>query len=239
MRKSRAERKNSLWRISMAAVVLLAGLSQEIPAEAARGAKTMKIFPGEGTVQLPKPAVRGTVSVEEALQKRSSVRDFSAQPLTVAQVSQLLWAAQGTTRSWGARTAPSAGALYPLELYVVLPEGLFRYRSRVHELERISAGDLRSPLGGAALGQGPVREAAAVFVIAGVQERTSGKYGVRSERYVKIEAGHAAQNLMLQAVSLGLGSVPIGAFHDEKVRQVLGLPAGQEPLYLVPVGRPR
>jgi len=239
MTKYRAGRKGSLRRIALVAVVLLAGLSQANPAEAARGVKTMKIFPGEGTVRLPKPAVRGTVSVEEALQKRSSVRDFSAQPLTAAQISQLLWAAQGTTRSWGARTAPSAGALYPLEMYVALPEGLFRYRSRGHELERMSALDLRGPLGGAALGQGPVREAAAVFVIAGVQERTAVKYGTRSERYVKIEAGHTAQNLMLQAVSLGLGSVPIGAFHDGQVRQVLGLPAGQEPFYLIPVGHPR
>lgn len=140
------------WIAVSAAVFLLAGLSQAIPAETAKGVKTMKIFPGEGTVRLPAPAVRGTVSVEEALQKRSSVRDFSVRPLTAAQVSQLLWAAQGTTRSWGARTAPSAGALYPLELFVVLPEGLFRYRSRGHELERVSAGDLRGPLGGAALG---------------------------------------------------------------------------------------
>jgi SagB-type dehydrogenase family enzyme len=185
---------------------------------------------------LPSPVHKGKLSLEDTLKKRESVRSFSSKPLTKEELSQLLWAIQGTTRSWGARTAPSAGALFPLEIYVVLKEGVFRYSVKGHHLVRIMEQDLRNTLSKAALGQDCIVEAPAVFVIAAVYERTSRKYGNRAERYVKMEAGHAGQNLLLQAVSLGLGAVPVGAFQDEQVQQALHLPVNHEPLYLIPVG---
>lgn len=192
------------------------------------------------TIDLPAPALKGTASLEEALAGRRSRRRFGPGDLERAQVAQLLWAAQGVNRSEnGRRTAPSAGALYPLELYVVDANGVFRYLPGVHELEERSVADKRRELAEAALGQGALRRAPVVFVIAAVYTRTSRKYGVeRGARYVHMEAGHAAQNLLLQATALGLDSVPIGAFHDAEVQAVLGLPGDHAPLYLIPVGRP-
>lgn len=190
-------------------------------------------------IKLPTPVYKGTMSLEETLKKRASVRGFSSHPLKLEELSQLLWALQGTTRDWGGRTAPSAGALFPLEIWVVLKEGVFHYLQRDHQLICIVKQDLRAELAAAALGQDCVREAPAVFVITALYERVSLKYGSRAERYVKIEAGHAGQNLLLQAVSLGLGAVPIGAFHDDRIKKVLNLPAGHEPLYLIPAGRKR
>ena len=192
------------------------------------------------TIQLPRPARSGVVSLEEALSQRRSARRFAPGPLSERQLSQLLWAAQGTTSSEGYRTAPSAGALYPLEIYVVLPTGFYHYRPDRHRLDRVSAEDLRPALCRAALEQEAIREAETVFVMTAVYERTVLKYGTeRSPRYVHLEAGHAAQNLLLEAVALGLGAVPIGAFHDAEVQRVLSLPRNQQPLYLIPVGRPR
>ena len=189
---------------------------------------------------LPAPQRTGKVSLEEALARRRSVREFKKQPPTDQELSQLLWAAQGITRPDGCRAAPSAGALYPLELYVAMQEGLFHYQSHSHRLIRRSERDLRAELAGAALDQAAVSEAPVVFVIAAVYERTARKYGpARTPRYVHLEAGHAAQNLLLEAVALGLGGVPVGAFHDERVQAVLGLPADHKPLYLIPVGHPR
>jgi len=198
--------------------------------------KKMDLSQDSFVINLPSPAQKGKMSLEEALKKRESVRSFSSDPLTKEDLSQLLWAVQGITRNWGARTAPSAGALFPLEIYVVLKEGFFRYSPKGHNLVRIIQQDLRNTLSKAALGQNCIGEAPAVFVIAAVYERTSRKYGNRAERYVKMEAGHAGQNLLLQAVSLGLGAVPVGAFQDEQVQQVLHLPVNHEPLYLIPVG---
>jgi SagB-type dehydrogenase family enzyme len=198
--------------------------------------KKMDLSQDSFVINLPSPAQKGKMSLEEALKKRESVRSFSSDPLTKEDLSQLLWAVQGITRNWGARTAPSAGALFPLEIYVVLKEGFFRYSPKGHNLVRIMQQDLRNTLSKAALSQNCIGEAPAVFVIAAVYERTSRKYGNRAERYVKMEAGHAGQNLLLQAVSLGLGAVPVGAFQDEQVQQALHLPVNHEPLYLIPVG---
>jgi SagB-type dehydrogenase family enzyme len=203
------------------------------------GGETMTVTSGERVIELPEPALKGVVSFEEALAARRSVRDFADDRLTEKELSQLLWSAQGITRSWGGRTAPSAGALYPIELYIVLPEGLFRYVSRGHKLVRISDQNLFRSLAGAALGQECVQHAPAVIVITALYERTERKYGRRGERYVKMEVGHAAENILIQAVSLGLGAVPIGAFYDDKVSRVLNLPEDHEPLYLIPVGRER
>lgn len=192
------------------------------------------------TIPLPAPAQQGRLSLEEALARRRSVRAYTQEPLTPRELGQLLWAAQGITSSQGLRTAPSAGARYPLELYAVLPEGVYRYEPQRHQLAHHLAGDRRPELYAVALRQEAVLQAAAVIVITAVYRRTAERYGAeRTPRYVHMEIGHAAQNVLLQAVALNLAAVPIGAFHDEQVQGVLALPADQAPLYLIPVGHPR
>ncbi len=191
-------------------------------------------------VALPPPQTSGAVPFEEVLLRRRSVRQFEEDPLTQEQLSQLLWAAQGLTDPRGFRTAPSAGALYPLELYLATADGAFHYAPSNHALQEVASEDRRPDLWRAALRQEAVRQAPAVFALAAVYERTSAKYGAqRSPRYVHLEAGHAAQNLLLQAVALGLGGVPIGAFDDEAVQAALGLAVEEKPLYIIPVGHPR
>ena len=195
------------------------------------------------TIQLPEPASAGDRSLEELLQQRRSVRDYPDAALPLADISQLLWAAQGITHPAGLRTAPSAGALYPLELYVVagnvagLAAGVYHYRADGHRLTRMHGGDQRKPLAQAALEQTWVGGAAAVVVIAAVYDRTTRKYGQRGVRYVHMEVGHAAENLFLQAEALGLATVVVGAFRDDEVAGVLQLPADVRPLALMPVGR--
>lgn len=184
------------------------------------------------------------MSVEAALLQRHSVREYSGDPLTLVELSQLLWAAQGVTHSRGMRTAPSAGALYPLELYVIvgrvdgLEKGLYRYRIGDHDLQEVSREDLQDELTAAALGQDCVADAAAVIVIAGVVERSAVKYGERALRYVHMEVGAVAENVYLQATALGLGTVYVGAFRDARVKQVLRMPEAEEPYAILPVGRP-
>jgi SagB-type dehydrogenase family enzyme len=188
-------------------------------------------------IMLPAPSPKGNLTLEEALAKRRSVREFSDVPLTLEELGQLLWAAQGITHPLGYRSAPSAGALYPLEVYVILREGVYQYDPLEHRLFSHQQGDLRLALHEAALQQEAVLKAPAIFVIAAVYERTEKKYGEeRSPRYVHLEAGHAAQNLLLQAVALDLSAVPVGAFYDQKIIEVLSLPADHQPLYLIPVG---
>ena len=196
-------------------------------------------------MQLPAPRYESETSVEEALVQRRSVREYADENLTLEELSQLLWAAQGSTAPWGGRTAPSAGALYPLELYVVvgavdgLESGVYRYRPHEHELEKVKDGDVRAALSDAALGQEFIQEAAIDIVFTAVYERTTVKYRERGIRYVYMEAGHAAQNVYLQAVALDLGTVTVGAFFDEDVSAVVGLHAQENPLYIMPVGRKR
>lgn len=201
--------------------------------------KKMNPSPESRIVELPPPALRWKTSLEETLKKRESVRNFSSRSLDSKELSQLLWAAQGVTRKWGARTAPSAGGLFPLEIYVATKDGVFHYLPQKHHLVRTIEQDLRNALAQAALGQDCIREAPAVFVIAAVYERMAGKYGSRAERYVKMEVGHASQNILLQAVAMGMGAVPVGAFYDEQVKNVLQLPRSHDPLYLISVGFPR
>ncbi|MCL5005104.1 MAG: SagB/ThcOx family dehydrogenase [Acidobacteria bacterium] len=191
-------------------------------------------------VQLPAPEQKGKMSVEEALARRRSIREFSRESLNERELSQLLWAAQGITHPDGLRTAPSAGALYPLEIYVATANGFYHYEPNPHRLIQLSDRDLRAALRRAALDQEAITQAPAVFVLAAVYERTSRKYGTaRAPRYVHMEVGHAAENLLLEAVALGLGGVTIGAFEDEAVKIVLTLDGNCKPLYLIPVGHPR
>ena len=191
------------------------------------------------SIELPPPRLEGAISLEETLAQRRSKRSFTRQGLSLEQVSQLLWAAQGITyKPYGFRTAPSAGALYPLELYLVSPDGVYHYLPEGHALERVLEGDVRAQLCEAALGQSAVREGAVCIVVTAVYERTQVKYGPLAQRFVHLEAGHAAQNILLQAVALGLGAVPIGAFYEGQVQQALSLPSDHCPLYVIPVGHP-
>jgi len=190
-------------------------------------------------IKLPAPVASGDYSLEELLVARRSVRSFTDTPLTLAEIGQLCWAAQGITNERGFRTAPSAGALYPLELYCVTADGVCHYLSRDHALEVLSRDNVIAPLADAAVGQACVSGAPCVFVFSAVYARTSAKYGDRAERYVHMEVGHAAQNLLLEAVALGLGGVPVGAFYDERVAEILGLPEDHAPLMLLPAGHPR
>ncbi len=196
-------------------------------------------------VKLPEPRRQGELSVEEALQKRRSIREYAPGPLKLEDVAQILWSAQGFNDPAGYRTAPSAGALYPLEVYLVvgdvsdLPAGVYHYRPRPHDLVLVKSGDLRRPLFSASLRQECVRDAPAVLAIAGVYERTARKYGKRARRYVQMEVGHAAQNVYLQAAANGLATVIVGAFDDGDVQKVLGLQVDHEILALMPLGRSR
>jgi SagB-type dehydrogenase family enzyme len=197
------------------------------------------------SVALPAAKRTGKLEVEAALGARRSVREFAARALSLAELSQLLWAAQGTTTADGRRTAPSAGALYPLEVSVVavnvtgLPAGVYRYRPDGHRLLPVATGDRRRALAAAALEQDWMRPAPAALVIAAVFARSERKYGERAARYVHFEAGCAAENVALQAVALGLGTVVVGAFQDREVQAVAALDADERPLAILPVGRPR
>lgn len=179
------------------------------------------------------------MTLAAALAARRSVRDFAATAITPAELAQLLWAAQGVSSDRGGRTAPSAGALYPLTMYAAVPSGLYRYTAEGSRVAQVLTDDLRARLAKAALGQDWLAAASVVLVITADVGRTAQRYGARAERYVQLEAGHAAQNLLLQATALGLGATPVGAFDDDQVGRVLQLPARERPLYLVPVGRPR
>ncbi len=195
------------------------------------------------TIQLPAPRTSGDVSVEQALQARRSVRSYQDAPLDLAQISRIVWSAQGIASPRGFRTAPSAGALYPLELYVIagqvenLPPAIYKYDAPAHTLIKTVTGDKRTQLSRAALRQGAIKNAPAVLMLCAVYERMTGKYGQRGIRYVHMEVGHAAQNACLQAIALGLNTVVIGAFRDTEVKAIAQLPADEQPLYFVPVGR--
>jgi SagB-type dehydrogenase family enzyme len=198
---------------------------------------------GNTMIKLPKPRYDSDVSLEKSLVKRRSVREYTHEPITLEDVSQLLWAGQGITSGWGGRTSPSAGALYPLELYVIvgnvdgLARGAYKYNPKGHALAMVIEGDLRSQLADAALGQSAIKNGAVDIVLTSINQRTTKKYGDRGIRYVLIEIGHAAQNICLQATAMELGSVMIGAFRDEEVRGLLKLPEEAAPLYIIPIGK--
>ncbi len=209
------------------------------------GAGGLTLSPGRaqerGSLPLPAPRRGGGMPLAEALQRRRSVRRFAQRPLALAELSQLLWAAQGVSAP-GRRTAPSAGALYPLELLLIarqvegLAGGAYRFQPEAQTLQRSEAAVTTADLQRAALGQAAVTEAAAAVVLTAVAVRSAGKYAARSARYIAFEAGAAAQNLALQSVALGLGSVVIGGFDDVALATLLQLPAGEQPLCLLAIG---
>ncbi len=227
--------------VLVTALLLIYGIGQREPVLAASFTPSLEVK--KMRIKLPKPKYNSDVSLEESLIKRRSVRDYTGEVLTLEEVSQLLWAAQGTTSARGFRTAPSAGALYPLELYLIvgdvqdLATGIYLYKPKKHELVMIAGKDVRQQLAGAALGQSSVKNGAIDLVFTAVYRRITRKYGDRGIKYVHMEIGHAAQNVCLQATAMNLGVVTIGAFNDKEVKKLLNLPKDEEPLYIIPVGK--
>jgi SagB-type dehydrogenase family enzyme len=198
-----------------------------------------------GLMQLPEPTYDGTVSVERAIKERRTIRAFRPDSMGMAQLSQLLWAAQGITdERRGFRSAPSGGALYPLDVYVVVGErgveglraGIYRYHPAHHSLESIGPGDGRKKVAGAALSQTWIATAPVIFIITAEYERITQKYGERGIRYAHIEVGHVGENIFLQAGALGLGAGIVGAFRDASVAEAINAPGEHEPLIIIPVG---
>lgn len=200
---------------------------------------------GHASIPLPKPSLNGKVSVEKAIKERRTIRDFKDRFLSLTHLSQLLWAAQGITDpTIGRRAAPSGGALYPLDIYVLIGEngvekmeaGVYHYLPKEHSVLPISKGDRRKEIASASLSQMWMTKAPVIFVITGEYKRITGKYGERGIRYALIEVGHVGQNLFLQAEALGLGAGIVGAFNDLEVSKVAGLPSKHEPLLIMPLG---
>lgn len=187
-------------------------------------------------LSLPAPSEGGPISLEAAIARRRSVRDYTRAPIPLKAISQLLWSAGGITAQGWFRAAPSAGACFPLEIYLACEQGLFHYIPQQHSLVKVQSEDVRDALCDAAHGQEFVAAAAVSIIFAAVYERTTARYGERGIRYVHMDIGHAAENVHLQAEALGLGSCPVGAFDDKAVEDVLRLPADQKPVYVVPVG---
>jgi SagB-type dehydrogenase family enzyme len=250
--------KTAVFLGAAAAVVLAAGLflSMKMGGSAGAGEKKAKkeikkeTTKGGGTmsakkIKLPEPDTKGKMTVEEAISKRRSVRDFKEGAITLQELGQILWAVQGCTGAGCLRAAPSAGATYPLEIFAVvgaggvegLKAGAYRYLPDGHELTLQLEGDVRQQLAEAALGQDWVLLAPVSFVFTADYSRTTGRYGQRGMRYVHIEVGHAGENLFLQAESLGLKTVSVGAFTDKQVAEAIGIGKPFEPLYIMPVGR--
>ena len=202
---------------------------------------------GNSKICLPPPSQKGGMPLEEAIARRRSIREFTSEPISQLQLSQLLWAAQGITNTPGKyRTIPSAGATYPLEIFVAcgingieeIDDGIYHYNINNHSLTLHHKGDIRLELAKAALNQEFIYQAPVNIIICALYERTLLGYGSRGERYVHMEVGHTGQNIYLQATSFGLATVAIGAFNDEQVRKVLRLDKQYKPLYIMPVGRP-
>lgn len=229
--------------ITVAAVISLIFIPKNrngIPENPDNGDKDNEII----EIFLSEPEKTGSVSLEETISGRRSIREYSLEEITEMQLSQLLWAIQGITdKSTGFRAAPSAGASYPLEIYAAIGNaegfdpGLYKYSPVNHSVLLVKTGDIRYEIFEAGLRQECIRNAPVVFIFTAVFERTSSIYGIRADRYVYIETGHAAQNLYLQSEALGLGTVAIGAFDDMKIKAALNLPPQEAPVYIMPVGR--
>ncbi len=195
-------------------------------------------------IKLPEPKYIGSLSVEETLKKRRSERVYKKNAsISLSEVSQILWAAQGITDPRGLKTAPSAGALYPIEIYLVvgdmtgLSKGVYKYIPKIHGVIKVKGGDARAGLSRSSFGQSYVKEGSIVLVIAALYDRTTKKYGQRGIRYVHIESGNISQNIYLQCASLNLGTVAVGAFDDEDVKKVIGMSKEESPLLIMPIGR--
>lgn len=205
------------------------------------GGVTVNSFADSFEIKLPSANIVGSVSLEKTLDERQSVRAYKNVPLDLEQLSQVLWAAYGKNK-WRKITAPSAGARYPLVMYVCvgnvkdIAPGMYRYNPQEHAMTLLSKEDKRDKLTEAAYRQKFISQAPAVIVISANYSLTFSHYGERGIRYVAMESGHASQNLYLQATALKLGTVAVGAFIDEKVQEALAIK--EDPLYIMPVGFP-
>ena len=235
------ERRKVLARL--ANWLLALGLASFLPLKGAI-AKDKKQNQG-GSMKLPQPIMEGSISVAQAIRQRRTIRNYSSQILQVDQLAQLLWSAQGLTGSRRfKRAAPSAGALYPMDVYAVVGQnsvvqidaGVYRYEPRAHMLALVTNQDLRDRVARAAISQMWMANAPINLVITAEYSRVMGKYGKRGVRYAQIEAGHIGQNLFLQAEALGLKAGIVGAFHDKEVAEVMNLPRSHEPLLIMPIG---
>ncbi len=210
-------------------------------------AKPADELSGKGStkqITLPAPLTSGTISVEQAIHQRRSTRSFKDEAISLAQISQILYATQGIShKERGLRTVPSAGAIYPMELYVLIGKpdgiapGLYRYIPNTHSLELLQSGDLRRSIVGRVSRQGFVANAPASLILTVIYERITGRYGERGKMYAHMEVGHAGQNVHLQCEALGLGTVMVGAFNESELAKLMQLPEGEIPLYIMPVGK--
>ncbi len=197
----------------------------------------------ENEIILPSPVKEGGISVEEALSRRRSIRDYSDKELTTEEISQILWSAQGITDLSGKRTTPSAGALYPLEVYIFIRKGegvkggLYKYNPEGHKLSIVSNEDISENLAKAALNQSFIKEASAVLIVSAFLKKTTDRYGERGIQYVYIEAGHLSQNVYLQAESLNLLTVAVGAFNEEDIKEIVKMERKETPIYIMPIGK--
>ncbi|KKG16869.1 nitroreductase [Methanosarcina sp. 2.H.T.1A.6] len=193
-------------------------------------------------IKLPEPDAAGKSHIEELIAKRRSLREYADRELSEPLISRFLWATQGISSKGVLRTVPSAGALYPLEVHIVIGEGngleagIYRYIAEEHSLIQEIPGDMRTKLSEAALSESMIKNAPVSLVISAVYPRITSKYGKRGLRYAHMEAGHAAQNVYLLGVELGIGTCAVGAFADEEIKKVLKMPANEDPLYILPLG---
>lgn len=231
--KNRGVTMHSFWNFVLL-LMLVMGTVLVIPS----GSKAAE------AIKLPPPATKGGMALAEALQARRTVRSFGSRPLDLTQISQILWEGDGVSEPRGLRTSPSAGATYPLDLYLVakergvtgLPAGVYHYDVAAHALIPLARGDFHNPVAGACLHQAWMTEAPVMVVITGEYRRCMARYGQRGIRYTHMESGNVSQNLFLAAEALGLGAGIVGAFDDKALAQVLRLPPAHEPLLVMPVG---
>ncbi len=234
--------------IGLAALLFRVGSRSMTPANSNNAAVAENVFYSipqniGDMIDLPEVVTDGDMSLERAISLRRSIRSYSEEALTLGELGQLLWSAQGITGDRGFRTAPSAGATFPLEMFVVannvegLNTGIYHYHPNEHRMELVRKDDVAEALFRACLSQSMILEGGAVLVFAAVYERTTARYGERGERYILNEVGHASQNVHLQAAALDLGTVVIGAYRDDEVEDILNLGEVYRVLYLMPVGK--
>jgi SagB-type dehydrogenase family enzyme len=204
-----------------------------------------KEYPKQPRLALPPPHAE-TLTLDQCLHQRKSIRRYASRPLTTSQLSYLLWAVSGVQRSMGDfhfRPAPSAGALYPIETYIIvnnvngIPKGLYHYAIQPHALEELKTGDLAKEIVNAAQGQKMHADASLVFIWTAIAKRSAFRYHDRAHRYIYLDAGHIAQNLALAAVGLGLGSCQVGAYFDDEVNRLIDVNGTDESvIYMSVVG---
>ncbi|MBM4403746.1 MAG: SagB/ThcOx family dehydrogenase [Candidatus Cloacimonetes bacterium] len=234
---------NSYVKLSLAVLITILILLP-LWLACAKPAETSGNQPPGITIPLPEPMITGSVSVEQAIHQRRSTRSFKDESLSIAQISQILYSAQGIShQERGLRTAPSAGAIYPLELYAIIGKaddidpGLYRYQPTTHSLALIQTGDLRQSIISKVSRQAFVASAPISLILTVAYERISERYSERGMMYAHMEVGHVGQNVHLQAEALGLGTVMVGAFNESELAKQMALPDGEIPLYIMPVGK--